>query len=229
MDQARSLYEDIVAQQYDWIHNAVSSHEEESVLHEFKTKRDPKKPALDGDDRRNYAKCLSGFANESGGVIIWGIRAARGAGDAADVAQSEEPISHLARFVSDLNALSSTAVIPVIPGVENVPVALPGESDRGFVLTYVPRSDCVPHRAMCADNHYYVRTASNTVMMGHDLLAMYFGRRRRPRLCAELRLLCQFTPTKIRPRLILSLRNVGGLSGSIPVNSLRPIRGLEGE
>ena len=37
--------------------------------------RSASRPKLMDDDRKNYSKALSGFANSDGGVIVWGIGA----------------------------------------------------------------------------------------------------------------------------------------------------------
>jgi len=49
----------------------INRRQEEHLQLEFKTTKGP--GMTSPDDRRNFAKALSGFANSSGGILIWGI------------------------------------------------------------------------------------------------------------------------------------------------------------
>lgn len=51
----------------------IDEQQEEYLFLDFKLKTDPRSPNLSKDDKKNYAKALSGFSNTSGGIIIWGI------------------------------------------------------------------------------------------------------------------------------------------------------------
>ena len=61
--------------QLDWatIASYVELKQEEHLHLDFKTLRNAE--LTSGDDRRNIARSISGFANSSGGIIIWGIDA----------------------------------------------------------------------------------------------------------------------------------------------------------
>ena len=45
----------------------------ERLHFDFKRKEEHQHPHLDGKDKRNLAKAVSGFANSGGGVLHWGI------------------------------------------------------------------------------------------------------------------------------------------------------------
>lgn len=124
-------------------------------------------PGLDKDDKKNYAKALSGFSNSVGGVLIWGIEARKLMPDSPDVATNERPISHLKKFLTDLNSLVSESIIPLNNKVENLMVTLPGEVDKGFIVTYIPESPSPPVRAMLSLNLYFTRVGDSFVMMEH--------------------------------------------------------------
>jgi predicted HTH transcriptional regulator len=48
--------------------------EPESLYVDFKEVANPTNPMKQNDDKENFAKALSGFANSNGGVLIWGVR-----------------------------------------------------------------------------------------------------------------------------------------------------------
>jgi hypothetical protein len=78
----------------DLVEHLIHIRQQEHWQLEFKTVRDAEMRS--SDDRRNLARCLSGFANSSGGVVIWGVNA-RGAGDQYVVESS--PIIRVRDFV----------------------------------------------------------------------------------------------------------------------------------
>jgi predicted HTH transcriptional regulator len=61
------------------------------------------------DDKRNLAKCLSGFANSSGGIIVWGVDARKNA-QGIDCASAASEIASIRQFLSRLNELTGEAV-----------------------------------------------------------------------------------------------------------------------
>ena len=60
---------------------------EEDIHLEFKTVNDPE---MNRDDRKNLAKCISGFANSDGGMVVWGVEAKKNA-DGIDCVSSRSP------------------------------------------------------------------------------------------------------------------------------------------
>ncbi len=67
--------------QLDWatIASYVELKQEEHLHLDFKTLRNAE--LTSGDDKRNIARCISGFANSNGGIIIWGIDARKNSDD----------------------------------------------------------------------------------------------------------------------------------------------------
>jgi hypothetical protein len=160
------------------IEQYVTEAQEEHLLLDFKTvsKTDLSDPA----DRRNLAIALSGFANASGGIIVWGIDARKRSPDQPDVACGVKEIDNLPMFLSRLNEHTSMCVRPAVEGVIHRGVATSGT--RGFALTLVPESDGGPHMALAREGRYYKRAGSAFLPMEHFEIADMFGRRRRPRL-----------------------------------------------
>jgi hypothetical protein len=141
----------------------------------------------DSADRKSLAIALSGFANASGGLIVWGVDARKKAPDQPDVACGTKEIDDLALFLSRLNEHTAMGVRPAVDGVMHR--AIKTSNNRGFVVSLIPESSAGPHMAMAREGRYYKRSGSSFLPMEHFEIADMFGRRRRPklRLSVELR------------------------------------------
>jgi predicted HTH transcriptional regulator len=102
--------------QLDWtiIESYVALKQEEHLHLDFKTLKNAE--LTSGDDRRNIARCISGFANSSSGIIIWGIDARKN-DDGIDCASAIVELRKPALLVSRLNTLSGDATSPIIEKV----------------------------------------------------------------------------------------------------------------
>jgi hypothetical protein len=136
------------------------------------------------DDRKNLAKALSGFANADGGIVIWGIKTERLAGNGC--ATDVSPIAPLSTFLSKLNEFTGEAANPLVDGV--IHKGIESSADSGFAVTLVPASDSGPHMAKLGEDRYYKRSGSRFAKMEHYEVADMFGRRQRPLLELSYRL-----------------------------------------
>jgi hypothetical protein len=134
------------------------------------------------DERKVLAKAISGFANSSGGLIVWGIEAKRGPED-IDCAQQAVPLTQPEMFMSRLWTYSGSAVSPVVDGLRHRLVEGLGGP---FALTIVPESLVGPHMAKLGEDRYFKRSGDSFVKMEHFDVADMFGRRRRPQLSLVL-------------------------------------------
>src|SRR5689334_6385899 len=84
------------------IERFIADGQEENLHLEFKTvgSADLKRT----EDKQNLAKCMSGFANSNGGIIIWGVQANKDT-DGVDRATARQHIKPLRLFLSRLNEL----------------------------------------------------------------------------------------------------------------------------
>jgi hypothetical protein len=158
------------------IEEFIRDSQEEHLTLEFKTVAGA--DFSNKDDRRNYARALSGFANSSGGIIVWGVEAKNIRGK--DCAYGAKEIMSLSQFVSKLNQLSGELVHPPVEGVlhKKVPVS----SDKGFAVSFVPESDIGPHMAMGFEGRHYKRSGASFYPMEHYDIEDMFGRRKKPKL-----------------------------------------------
>jgi hypothetical protein len=182
------------------VYDLIARHQEEHLQLEFKTITNSDMSSL--DDRHNLARALSGFANSSGGILIWGITAAKNP-DGVDAASSAAEIKSLSRFIARLNELTGEAVLPIIDGVMHR--ALPTADDQGFVISIIPESDSGPHMAKLGVNRYYKRSGDSFYMMEHFDIEDMFGRRKKPRL----ELYTQVRGTGPRTEIVIGIINNG--------------------
>ena len=109
------------------------------------------------DDRikSTWSESLCGFANNQGGVLIWGIDARRDKTTDVDAASDVKPIRKVAAHQSRLLQLLPVAVDPPIIGVEIATFARSDAGD-GFVVCFVPESETKPHRAEMLEGKPYM-------------------------------------------------------------------------
>lgn len=199
----------------------VEIQQEEHLHLDFKTLRDSK---LSGDDRRNFAKAVSGFSNSDGGVIIWGVDARKSAAG-VDCARALKPIESLASLISGLNDFTGEAVSPTVDGI--IHKKIPQDGDKGFAATLVPASDAGPYMARGRENRYYKRSGDSFYQMEHYDIADMFGKRRRPTLEIASRV-ARGTITssggvkKYQIRITLGISNTGRGSAVAPFIAISP-------
>lgn len=156
------------------IERYVADGKAETLQLDFKTVAD--QPMRNADDKRNFAKALSGFANSDGGIVVWGIQTDKI--DDVDAAVSERPIPSAQALEGRLLELESEAASPNIDGVRHK--AMQRSDGSGFAATLVPASDRGPHMAKLGENKYYKRSGTSFRPCEHFDLEDMFGRRPKP-------------------------------------------------
>jgi predicted HTH transcriptional regulator len=138
------------------VNDYVGRGQEENLQLDFKTIN--RADFTRADDKKNLAKALSGFANSSGGIVVWGIVATKNA-EGIDGASGVREIDRPALFVNRLNEFTGVAVSPLVEGVRHKPIA--SNADTGFAVTLVPESDSGPHMAKFHEDRYYKRSGDS--------------------------------------------------------------------
>lgn len=183
----------------DLVEHFIQIRQQEHLQLEFKTVRDTEMRS--SDDKRNLARSLSGFANSSGGLVIWGVKA-RGVGEQYIVESS--PILRVRDFAMRLDELIGQAVSPAVEGVRNK--WFPADDSRGIAVTIVPESSSGPHMAKLGENRYFKRNGESFYVLEHFDLEDMFGRRPKALLtiCLTIELMGDGTS-----KITFSLRNFG--------------------
>ena len=142
--------------------------------------------------REFWSQALSGFANTEGGVLIWGVRAARiqspdEPSRRIDVASELDLVPHPTAFVQSLKDLLLEAVIEPLQGIELAQFNAGEGGEDGFVACLIPEGSHKPYRAQLdASRQYYQRIGDNFVVLPHSLLRSLFYPRIGPALSISI-------------------------------------------
>lgn len=185
----------------------VARRQEENLHLDFKLVKDASLSSA--DDKKNLACALSGFANSSGGLIVWGVDARKNS-DGVDCAVALRPVEQVSLLVGRLNSLTGEGVDPSVNQVQHR--AIETEGGRGYALTVVPESETGPHMAKLGENRYYKRIGDGFYKMEHYDIADMFGRRRRPKLKVFYRVVGVGQQAEVH----LGLRNDGRATARAP-------------
>lgn len=142
----------------------------------FDAKCENPKQKDDKNTQKIWSKVLGGFANNQGGVVVWGLEARKAQIDGQDVDAvcGELPILNPEAFRSKLIEWQRQATDPVLPNVEIVAVTLPEDKAKGFVICYIPEGAHKPYRSEYAERNYYLRAGDSTFVMSRSVLASMF-------------------------------------------------------
>ena len=200
-----SLADQFDALQLDDLVSYVTSQQEENLTLDFKLINRP--DFSHTDDKKTLARALSGFANSSGGLIIWGIDARKN-GQKIDCAREAHEIRPLSLLLSRLNELTSRAVSPPIDAIRHKPIS--SGQDSGFAVTLVPESESGPHMAKLGEDRYYKRSGDAFYKLEHFDLEDMFGRRKKPKLSVAATIILN------RGEIVIGLRNEGRGTAKAP-------------
>ncbi|MBO7555945.1 MAG: ATP-binding protein [Alphaproteobacteria bacterium] len=176
MSRAEDIFQKLIYFGEEAIDEFIINSQTEELFLDFKRADSSGKNnnSLHKDDRRNLAKCISGFGNSEGGVVVWGVECSRNA-DVGDVARAKVKVHNVYRFLSWLENAISGCTIPSHNKVRNHIISVDKKGD-GFVATYIPKSELAPLMTTIG-NTFYIRSGSNNVPAPYSVLAGMFGRR----------------------------------------------------
>jgi len=158
----------------------VADKREEDLQLEFKTVSSS--GMENRDDRKNFAKALSGFANSSGGLIVWGINARKNERK-VDCAFEVKPIEDISLLYAKLNEFTGQFVSPIVDDVRHKKIKAAGTG--GYAVTLIPESYASPHMAKGGEDRYYKRSGDSFRQMEHFDIEDMFGRRKKPKLILQ--------------------------------------------
>jgi len=175
------------------------------------------------DDRKNFAKALSGFANSSGGLIVWGVEASKNP-QGIDCAHATREIESLSLFLSKLNQYTGEFVSPIVEEVKHKKINTKG--DKGFAITLIPQSDIGPHMAKAGEDRYYKRSGDSFYKMEHFDIEDMFGRRKKPKLFFSTQIIKRGVSGGPQGKsfgceIVLGIQNTGRGTAKYPYISLK--------
>ena len=180
MGRAEDIFERIIKENESGIDDFIQTRQFEELFLDFKrSTNNGSGRNLHQNDRENLAKAISGFGNSEGGVIVWGIDCSKDQ-DYADVAHTKVHLQNPRRFASWLEGAISGCTVPPHSGVRHHYILLQGE-DKGFVVSYIPKSNTAPHQTI-GKLQYFMRAGSSFLPVPHAVLAGMFGRRPQPEI-----------------------------------------------
>lgn len=147
---------------------------------------------------RSGSKALSGFANITDGLVIWGIDARKTKPREIDAACGLRPITDPHAYESKLRDWIRDATNPPVPNTEYFSVS--GPTGEGFVVCLVPESNHEPHRAEFADKQYYYRAGDDFLPAEPGLLRTLFYPQSRPFIRVEATLSFRLDPSDLAER-----------------------------
>lgn len=107
---ASVFFEELIAKGVQGVKALIGTSETEWL--DFKTQA--KHP---NDDKSTWSEAISGFANNQGGVLIWGVDARKDSASGIDAANALVPIKSVDVFQSRLRELTHVATEPPLPGI----------------------------------------------------------------------------------------------------------------
>ncbi|MCX5781269.1 MAG: ATP-binding protein [Elusimicrobia bacterium] len=196
MNNARILFEKL---SLEYINANMMNKEFETNWMDCKEKEDATSAELSPNDKKLFAKALSGFANTSGGVILFGIRARPRPADDVDIIIDKNPIKGLKKYESNLREIESRIVERLVKGVEYLPIET--SPDEGVMAVYIPESEASPHRSV-QDYKFYIRAGGTFNSIDLKIVEDLFHKTKKPDLQLLLK---EISPDQI----LILLRNNG--------------------
>ncbi len=166
----------------DDLKRMITDHVKEDLYLEFKQKHDRRHAQLEDDDKFNFSRALSGFANSDGGILTWGVETYK----KDESAKSLKPITDVDGFIRSLKSSLINSVQPFVDNVLIEKIPTDASEQVGFVKCLIPQSDKTPHRAMLAEREYYKRSTEGFYRLEHFDLEDMFGRRQKPLLVMQI-------------------------------------------
>jgi len=176
---ARQFFDGLVAGGVPAIEALVTDAVHETEWLDFKSGEHLK------DAAETWSEAIASFANNQGGVLIWGLDARKDKATGIDAASDVKPVPNPAVLRSRLLELLRGAAEPPVIGIE---VRDFSRADgTGFVVCLIPESDAKPHRAELLTNKpYKIRIADSFQHLSPSLLRNLFFPRSSARLWIEI-------------------------------------------
>ncbi len=181
ISRARQFFDDLMREGYQGIQGLIGQNETEWL--DFK-----QVSSSHSDNKGNWSEAIAGFANNQGGVVVWGVDCRKDPQTQIDCVGQLKPIASVGTFASQLRGLVKDAAEPPVSGVEVEVIEGGGGLGDGFVVCLIPESDYKPHRAFLQTGKpYKIRIGESFVDPSVSLLRSMFYPRSSPRISFSMR------------------------------------------
>jgi len=217
MDNAKLIFQQFADGGIEYIRQNILNKPLEDTWVECKGKSDPAYPNLDEKDKSNFAKNLSGFANTSGGVLIFGLKTTKNS-EGFDVVTEEQPIKGLDLFEAALREQEPHIVERAIPGIEYKRIYTDKKNTEGILLVYIPESINPPYRSL-KDKHFYLRAGGSCHPMDLPQIESLVVKNIKPELEIDFfiftntNILAPTQDSKIEFDMVFQIKNIGRAMG----------------
>jgi hypothetical protein len=133
-----------------------------------------------------WSKNLGAFANNEGGVLVWGVQAQRDVKTGIDAAHAVSLVPHVDVLKQKLLEKYQFLTDPVLAGTEVISVPIAKAKSEGFVVCFIPEGIQKPYRSLRAKQPYYIRIKDDSVEIPHTLLRQLFSPRYDVRLAVTV-------------------------------------------
>lgn len=145
------------AQLDDWIRSLVDQSMPENRRLDYK--------AQPGERREEWAKDITSFANELGGVLLYGIPESRNT-EGAPIPNKRYGMDPIPGFEQDLENVYTSVVTPLLPTYHIRKVHLSEYPDKVCYVVWTPESWAGPHMLTAYQDHrFYRRGEFRAIMM----------------------------------------------------------------
>jgi hypothetical protein len=173
-----------------------------------------------GDERNRKAvwyEALSGFANNEGGVLVWGIDARKDPATNIDAACAEVPVTNPTAFQSRLIELQRAGTNPPLGNVRIRSCELPDKPGTGFVVSLIPEGPFKPYRAEIQGRpQYYLRAGDSFIIPTPSMLRVLFYPRTYAVFQVKAILRAELDRTTRRPERIVAQFTVANVGTGTP-------------
>jgi hypothetical protein len=179
----------------------------------------------DEDLKKIWSKIVGAFANNEGGVVVWGLVSKKDPTTGIDAVHAVECAPDVFALKSRLMELRHNAVDPPVANIEIKELTLSKTTTEGFVVCYIPESSSRPHRSEFSERRFYLRMGDSSRECSVSILRQLFYPKRHSRIQAEVKLIkpknlslrlaphtVDDTASHIRACVELGFRNIGEIS-----------------
>jgi hypothetical protein len=156
--------------------------------------------------KKIWSKAIGAFANNEGGVIIWGIDARDDKVTGIDAVLAVVPVPDLDRLRDTLNKSFTLATDPPLLGVQFEKVQLKDSANEGFLICYIPAGTQKAYRSEHHERRFYIRVGNESKEMGVSLLRTLFYPRRK----LDFSFTLKATPFDFSPKALVAILHLRG-------------------